>query len=506
MEERLSRRDFLRTAAGSAAAFTGLGGRPADTSAGDVSRRLEQVPPLDGALVQDRESLQMAATDHGGIVRRQPCAVLKPGSVRDIVRIVEYANKHKLPVAMRGRGHARYGQALVDNGIVIDSRFLDAISGVSGATIDVQAGASLAATVRAALDAGFTLPVTTHCSMLSVGGFLSAGGEARGSHRFGAFVDQVAELDVVTGDGRLVTCSEAQERELFEMVLGGMGQCGIIVGARLRLVPAPARVMLRTLAYHSLHPFLRDQERLSGEAVDGRFDVVRAALAPTADGRWSYRITVGVYGSGEADIDPAPRLGNVSNSRMSGPARQAYTAYQGVSGQAPVAGQRTRSRQSGAQPLTRSAPPHTPARRPVSDPSLALWVPAAGAGEFLTNLLASQADNGGILTIDFASYDTHYFHRPLLRVPAERRVVAMWLSRMADVNSGPSLEAQLEANARLLERAIAMGGKRYPPYGGITTPPEWRRHYGEELYARFAAAKRRYDPRQVLTPGPGMFA
>jgi cytokinin dehydrogenase len=447
----------------------------------------------------------MAAMDHGGIVRRQPCAVLKPGSVRDITRIVQYANEHKLPVAMRGRGHARYGQALVDNGIVIDSRSLDAISGVSGDTIDVQAGASLGAAVRAALDAGFTPPVTTHCSMLSVGGFLSAGGEARGSHRFGAFIDQVAEIDVVTGDGRLVTCSEAQERELFEMVLGGMGQCGIIVRARLRLVPAPAHVGLRTLAYHSLKPFLRDQERLGAEAVDGRFDIVRAAIAPTADGRWSYRITVGMYRAAQADIDPAARLRSLSHSRMSALSRQGYAGYQGVGGQAPVAGRPRPSTQLGAQPVAPPAPSPA-ARRHVSDPSLALWLPASGARQFLTSLLDSPADSAGIITIDFSAYDTHCFHRPLLRMPDKGLVVAMWLSRMAVVNSGPSLEAQLEANARLLERAIAMGGKRYPPYGGIATPPDWRRHYGEELYSRFAAAKRRFDPRRVLTPGPGMFA
>ena len=503
MGDGLTRRGFLRTAAGSGAAFAALGVWPRpDTAGTNVPCGLQQVPPLDGSLVQDEESLEMAATDQGGIVRRHPCAVLKPGSVRDITRIVQYANEQKLPVAMRGRGHAHYGQALVANGIVIDSRSLDAVSGVSGDTIDVQAGASLAATLRAALATGFTLPVMTNCSMLSVGGFLSAGGEARGSHRFGAFIDQVAELEIVTGDGRLVTCSDPQERELFEMALGGMGQCGIIVRARLRLVPAPTQVRLRTLAYHSLEPFLRDQERLAVEAVDGRFDVVRAAIARTGGGRWSYRISVGLYGAAETEVDPAARLRSLSGSRMSRPSRHAYATYQVVARPASAPALPTPVTQPGGPP----GAPAAPARQRAGDPSLAVWLPNSGARQFLANLLASPADSAGIMSIDLSTYDARRFHRPLLRVPAGGLAVAIWLSRMAFADTGPTLEAQLEANARLLEQAIAMGGKRYPPYGGLATTSDWRRHYGEELYDRFAAAKRRYDPRGVLTPGPGMFA
>ena len=150
---------------------------------------------------------------------------------------------------MRGRGHSRYGQSLVEGGIAIDSRTLSAVAHVSNGTTDVQSGASLERVLIAALDQGFALPVMTSCTMLSIGGFLSAGGQTRGSQRHGAFADQVVELDVVTGDGRLVTCSETQERELFDMVLAGMGQCGIIVRARLKVMPAPEQVTVRTLTW-----------------------------------------------------------------------------------------------------------------------------------------------------------------------------------------------------------------------------------------------------------------
>jgi FAD/FMN-containing dehydrogenase len=62
--------------------------------------------------------------DLGRMDRRVPVAVLKPRSVDDIVKIVLYANEHGLKVVMRGQGHSRYGRALVEGGVVIDSRAL----------------------------------------------------------------------------------------------------------------------------------------------------------------------------------------------------------------------------------------------------------------------------------------------------------------------------------------------------------------------------------------------
>jgi cytokinin dehydrogenase len=89
---------------------------------------------------------------------------------------------------------------------------------------------------------GYTPPVLTDYLRLTVGGTLSVGGVSGTSWRYGAQVDNVEELTVVTGAGKTVKCSESENRSLFEAVLAGQGQCGVMVGARLRLVPAPELV------------------------------------------------------------------------------------------------------------------------------------------------------------------------------------------------------------------------------------------------------------------------
>ena len=63
----------------------------------------------------------------------------------------------------------------------------------------------------------------------------------------------------------------------------------------------------------------------------------------------------------------------------------------------------------------------------------------------------------------------------------------------------------LAANHALLPRLQAAGGKIYPPYCPILSREQWQVHYGQETWQRFAAAKRRFDPNNVLTPGAGIF-
>ncbi|NUT29265.1 MAG: oxidoreductase, partial [Streptomyces sp.] len=47
--------------------------------------RLKGVPDLDGTLLTDTASRAAVADDYGHIVHRTPAAVLRPGSVRDVV-------------------------------------------------------------------------------------------------------------------------------------------------------------------------------------------------------------------------------------------------------------------------------------------------------------------------------------------------------------------------------------------------------------------------------------
>ena len=453
---------------------------------------LKGLPRLDGTLARDAAALAAAAVDLGGGVERRPAAVLRPGSAEDVVRMVRYANQHRFPIVMRGRGHSVNGQSLAGRGIVIDSRPLRQAR-VEGRTLHVEPGASLAEAAATALDNGLALPVMSPCTMLSVGGFLSVGGEALGTRRHGTFADQAASLDVVTGAGDLVTCSPERESELFDMTLAGMGQCGLIVRARLGLIPAADQIATRVLTYQTVESFLHHQIRLAG---DLRIEHVSGQILPHAGGTWRPVTTVTTLARGKPAPDPLELLeldGSVSAGEM---VRSSYRDYV-LGAKRPLAEAKTAAPESASR---ESARPGS-----VLEPSLAVWLPARAGHELVRILLATPRLTAGVVGILCRALPTAVFHRPLFRVPAEDIMLTVWIRRSVISGHGPGLEAQLEANAMFLERALAMGARRYPPYGGEASPDEWRRHYGEDLYRRFAAAKRRYDPLHLLTPGIRLF-
>jgi cytokinin dehydrogenase len=195
---------------------------------------LTGVPPLDGTLFVDAAHLATAADDFGHIVSRTPVAVLLPGSANDIVKMVRFARSHGLKVAMKGQGHAQFGQAQATGGIIVDSSSLAAIHSISSHapyTADVDAGATWASIYDAGEPHGLAPPVLTDYMELSVGGTLSGGGIGGATQHFGVQADNVVEMTVVTGKGDLVTCSPLVRSDLFEAVRCGLGQCAIIVRA-----------------------------------------------------------------------------------------------------------------------------------------------------------------------------------------------------------------------------------------------------------------------------------
>src|SRR5712691_3745468 len=299
MKDPLSRRKFLQAAA-AGAAVVGFDLRAPSwvSRAHAQTPSFQGVPILDGVLLFDEASRKAIAVDHSNLFHRVPAAVLRPGSAQDIVKIVQYANQHSLKVVMKGRGHSQYGQTQAENGIVIDSGNLNNIqAGPEG--VDAQPGAFWANVATVTLAKGLTPPVfPATCLALSVGGTLSVGGIGMTTIHHGAQVDTVTELDVVTGDGRLVTCSSDRESELFNMALAGIGQCGIIVRARIRLIPAPSHVVLQNLAYSDIESYLVDQSRT---AADGRFDSQRGVLSKSNDGKWIFTMEVGKFYSSPAE-------------------------------------------------------------------------------------------------------------------------------------------------------------------------------------------------------------
>ncbi|MCB0185994.1 MAG: FAD-binding protein, partial [Caldilineaceae bacterium] len=259
---------------------------------GATAQECVALPLLDGELVVDAVVLDEAADDVGHVVHHRPTAVLKPGSIDDIVRTVCFARQHEIKIAARGQGHTTFGQSQVSGGIVIAMNALDLPPQVMAEGVEVYAGTTWQQVLAATLPHTLMPPVITGFLGLSVGGTLSVAGIGGSSYRYGAQVDNVLELQVVTGEGQLVRCSPDHNADLFEAALAGLGQCAIIVRATLRLIRAESHAHVCLLFYADIPTMLHDERLLMAEA---RFHHIVGYVLPGPNGQWAHFIEAVCY-------------------------------------------------------------------------------------------------------------------------------------------------------------------------------------------------------------------
>jgi FAD/FMN-containing dehydrogenase len=448
---------------------------------GVPSAQVSVAPALDGEYLVDAAARSAVSTDFGGAVRRMPRASARARTAEDIARVVAYANGNRIKITVRGQGHSLYGQTLIDDGIVIDSSALSTVKYASDDTLDVEAGALWGDVAKAGLSRGQLPPIMPDALMLSVGGTLSVGGMGEAGFRFGAQVDQVLALDVVTGTGQLVTCSASVESELFHMTLAGLGQCGIIVRARLRLAPAANFIVTHALIYSNLDAFLADQARL---AESGAPDLLNGRLNKTSQGSWEYVLFAGRFVAANDDTSKAPTwLNGLDHVSSAAPIITPIWDY-----------------------LNRRTTSITASKiKAMPNPSLIVNMPAHATNPFIAEVLASPKLAAGIWFFEVSPKVPTRHGQPLQKMPESSLAYELRMQRRASAPDAPDHRAMLAANAALLATAMQHGGKVYPPFAPILSAAQWRDHYGSATWTRFAAAKRRFDPNNVLNHSVGIF-
>ncbi|KAM3339596.1 cytokinin dehydrogenase 1-like [Capsicum galapagoense] len=216
------------------------------------------------------EKLNYAAKDFGNRCHFFPLAILYPKSVLDISSTIKHVFEigaiTDLTVAARGHGHSLEGQAQAYQGLVINMESLQEpamkfnIEELS--YVDVSAGELWINILHESLKLGLAPKSWTDYLHLTVGGTLSNAGISGQAFKHGPQINNVYQLEVVTGKGEVITCSEEQNADLFHGVLGGLGQFGIITRARIALETAPKQVKWIRVLYSDFATFSNDQEDL----------------------------------------------------------------------------------------------------------------------------------------------------------------------------------------------------------------------------------------------------
>lgn len=201
-----------------------------------------------GAVVDTSDKGRFAASFDSSKISFLPDAVITPRREADIGVVLELANRHRVPVTVRGRGTTLMGSAApVRGGWVIDMLRLKKVSiDADAGMAHAQAGATTAAIQQAAEKHGwFYPPDPSSKAYCTIGGNIACNAGGMHGGKYGVTRDFVIALRGFLPTGELVEWGTATKKfsagfNLRDLWIGSEGMLGIVTGAVLKLVPQPA--------------------------------------------------------------------------------------------------------------------------------------------------------------------------------------------------------------------------------------------------------------------------
>lgn len=418
---------------------------------------------------------------------RRPAVIVRPTTAQEVAVAVRFARDHDLEITVRSGGHSAAGLAGANGGLCVD------MSAMRGVEVDPQAriarsnGGALLGEIDVAAQAHGLVCPTGVVGHTGVAGLTLGGGVGRLQRHFGLTIDNLAAVELVTADGRLVRATETDEPELFWGLRGAGWNFGIATAFEFRLHPFGPDLHRGVLAFpasqiHEVWNVYRDYAQRAPDTVSFIFGIDRAGPGagypddlvgkPIVYLAWNH--------SGSADdverdtaglrVGPTPLTATIGSA----PYLDVQVAHDLVF----AWGSRSFIKSHNANDV----------RREALDELVELVATAPGEGTFSVTAL------GGAIG----------------RVPEDATAFAGRSSAFdlsTDANwTDPALdEAMADWCRRVLgvvEPDRALGA--YANGNSDAGPEESRRIYGDAKLARLAALKREWDPDNVFHVNPNV--
>ncbi|XP_050231424.1 cytokinin dehydrogenase 6 [Mercurialis annua] len=476
---------------------------------------------VDGHFVFD--DVHHASKDFGNRFRFFPVAVLHPRSVSDIAATIRHiwqmGSHSELTIAARGHGHSLQGQAQAHRGVVVHMESLQGskmqVHGGKRPYVDASGGELWINILRESLKHGLTPKSWTDYLHLTVGGTLSNAGVSGQAFQHGPQISNVHQLEVVTGKGEIVNCSEKQNGDLFHSVLGGLGQFGIITRARISLEPAPDMVKWIRVLYSDFNTFTRDQEHLisaqntfdylEGFVIINRTGLLnnwRSSFNPQdpvqasqfeSDGKTLFCLELAKYFKTDKKDRANEEIVKLLSQLRYIPSTLFLSEVPYIEFLDRVHVSEVKLRSKGLWEV-----PH---------PWLNLLIPKSKIHDFAEEVfgnILTDTSNGPILI--YPVNKSKWDNRTSVVIPEEDTfyLVAFLSSAVPSSTGKDGLEHILSQNRRILEfcDTARLGVKQYLPH--YTTQQEWKTHFGPQ-WDVFVQRKSSYDPLAILAPGHRIF-
>jgi glycolate oxidase len=203
-----------------------------------------------------------------------PEAVVFPRSTRSVSALLQFANRHGMPVTARGAGHGYVGGCVpIRGGIVLSLARMNRIKEINAADFVavVEAGVNTELLAKTVEKRGlFYPPDPASKKENAIGGNISTNAGGPRCLKYGVTRDYVLGLQVVLADGAVLNLGGRTHKnktgfDLHRLFVGSEGLLGVITEATLKLLPRPPFRACLAIGFDSMGAAVRSLHAILAE-------------------------------------------------------------------------------------------------------------------------------------------------------------------------------------------------------------------------------------------------
>jgi FAD/FMN-containing dehydrogenase len=186
-------------------------------------------------LLPESADYEISRKLFNGMIDKKPAAIVKCRTLEDVLLSVKFAEDYHLPISVKSGGHNVAGNALCENGLVVDFGLMRAIdvnptkrtvklqSGVTWGELDKECSKHELATTGGII------------SSTGVAGLTLGGGIGWLLGKYGLSCDNLMQAQVVLASGEVITASDEQNSDLMWGLRGAGSNFGIVTEFTMQL-------------------------------------------------------------------------------------------------------------------------------------------------------------------------------------------------------------------------------------------------------------------------------
>ena len=214
---------------------------------------------LRGQVFTDDATLISYEVD-AGVDRGRPEGVVFPHSIEDVVRVMQWAATHNVPLVGRGAGTGLSGGAVADRGgIIVEFSRMNSILDLDeyGRSAVVHPGLiNLRLDERAKTKGLYFPPDPASQRASTIGGNVAENSGGPHCFKYGVTTNYVTGMDVVLADGRAVRIGghalDYPEYDLCGLITGSEGMLALMTAITVRLLRNPPGVQTMLVVFDSV--------------------------------------------------------------------------------------------------------------------------------------------------------------------------------------------------------------------------------------------------------------